>query len=79
MSIITVDGKVVVTIAQAAAARGITQAAMRKAISMQKIRPAFELDGRTPLFDPAEMGAILDARPGRGSHFRRHSVIDEGP
>lgn len=68
---ITYDGQPVVTTNQAAETRQITPAAMRRAISINAIEPVGYLDGRTPLYDPADLDRVLNARPGRGAHLRR--------
>jgi hypothetical protein len=52
---ILVDGRPVLTTAQAAALRGITVAGMRAVIRQAGIRPVAHLDERTPLYDPRDL------------------------
>jgi hypothetical protein len=63
-----VNGRLLVTTAQAAADRGITVAGMRKVLSQNGIEPVAELDGRTPLYDPVDLARLNP--PGRGVYRR---------
>lgn len=67
---ILVDGKPAVTTAQAAAARGYTLAGMRATIKQAGVQPIAHLDGRTPLYDPADLDRRLATRPGIGAPGR---------
>lgn len=65
---ILVDGKPALTTTQAATARGITTAGMRKVLSQSGIEPVTHLDGRTPLYDAADLAGLNP--PGRGGYRR---------
>jgi hypothetical protein len=68
---ITVDGKLALTLAQAAERHALGIDAMRKAISRAGIEPVAELDARTPLYLAAAIVAAMKARPGKGANFRK--------
>lgn len=66
---ITVDGKVALTVEQAAARLGIPTKTLSGELTRYKtaIRPAAELDGRKKLYLQAEIDAWWKSRPGRGA------------
>lgn len=76
---ITVDGTPVLTTAQAAERHDIEPASMRKAISRAKLEPLAHLDARTPLYDQAQLDALITARPGKGSNLRRGETSADQP
>lgn len=69
---ITYDGKLALTVAQAATRYGLGHVTMRKVLSRLNVEPLPEpLDARTPLYAAAELDAAMKARPGKGSNLRR--------
>lgn len=67
---IHVDGKRVVTTAQAAADHGYTLDGMRATLRQAHVAPITRLDGRTPLYDPDAIARALANRPGVGAPGR---------
>lgn len=65
---IYLNGRRLITTAEAARDRGITLAGMRKVLSQSGIRPVTHLDRRTPLYDPADVARLNP--PGRGAYRR---------
>jgi ribosomal protein S25 len=73
---ITYDGKLAVTVAQAAERYGLELPAMRKALQRlaheRVISPLPEgIDSRTPLYLATELDKAMKARPGKGANLRR--------
>jgi hypothetical protein len=68
---ITVDGKVALTLAQAAERHALGTDAMRKAISRAGLEAVAELDARTPLYLATAVAAAIKTRPGKGANFRK--------
>lgn len=66
---ITIDGKLALTVEQAAARYGIRSSSMRAALTRlgASVSPAAHLDGRKPLYLAAELDAAMKRRPGRGA------------
>lgn len=66
---ITIDGKLAVTVEQAARRYGIGPSSVRAALHRfgDAITPAAYLDGRKPLYLATELDAAMKARPGRGA------------
>lgn len=69
---ITVDGKVALTVDQAAARYGMLASSVRTAISREGIGPDGVLDGKKKLYLQARLDLILKGRPGRGANLRGH-------
>jgi hypothetical protein len=68
---ITYDGRLALTIGQAAARYGLSPDAMKKALRGLAVDPLPDpLDGRTPLYLAAELDQAMKARPGRGANLR---------
>jgi hypothetical protein len=53
---IHLDGRLVLTTAQAAARLGVKPGSLRARITREGIRPAAQLDPRTPLYYPEDLG-----------------------
>lgn len=66
---ITVDGRVALTVEQAAERKNVEAATMRGELTRHKetIQPAAELDGKKKLYLQSEIDAFWAARPGRGA------------
>jgi len=68
---ITVDGKLALTLGQAADRLGMTQSGLRRDLAREPDAPEpVPLDGRTPLYrarDIDDFGKRLRLRPGKGS------------
>lgn len=69
---ITVDGKLALTVEQAAERYGLQPSSMRGELTRlgPAVRPAAMLDGRKPLYLAAELDGIMRSRPGRGAPGR---------
>lgn len=67
---ITVDGKLALTLAQAAERLGMTQSGLRRDLTREPGAPEpVPLDGRTPIYrarDIDAFGKLLSQRPGKG-------------
>lgn len=70
---ILVDGRPALTTRPAAEKHGFTPGGLRAIVDQVGIEPVAEIDGRTPVYDEADLERKLAARPGRGAHFRRSS------
>lgn len=68
---ITVDGKLALTVEQAAARHGMQPSSMSALITRERIEPVASLDGKKRLYAAAALDAIVRARPGRGAHLRK--------
>ena len=68
---ITVDGRLALTIGQAAQRKGVEPATMRQAIRRMNLQPVGSLDGRTDLYAAADLDAAWSTRPGKGANLRR--------
>lgn len=69
---ITYDGRLALTIGQAADRYGLTADAMKKALRRLPVEALPEpLDARTPLYLATDLDAAMKARPGRGANLRR--------
>jgi hypothetical protein len=64
---ITVDGKLALTVEQAAARKGVGASSMRGEISRYQVQPVADLDGKKKLYSAKEIDAMWKARPGVGS------------
>lgn len=66
---ITVDGKVALTVEQAAERYGLAASSMRAALTRlgDAVAQVAMLDGRKPLYNQAALDAAMKARPGKGS------------
>lgn len=78
---ITVDGRLALTIEQAAERYGLASSSMRAVISRLRIQPAAHLDGDRPdavrrrgLYMAKELDVVMRSRPGRGANLRRRST-----
>lgn len=69
---ITVDGKLALTIEQAAARYGLKRSSMRGELTRlgAAVTPIAMLDGRKPLFLASTLDGLMEARPGRGRQRR---------
>lgn len=56
---LTVDGRPALTTAQASAVCGRDVPVMRMLLSRRRVRPVAYLDGRTPLWDAADIAALM--------------------
>lgn len=70
---ITVDGRVALTVEQAAERYNLPTASMRTALARLALTPAADLDGRKHLYYVRDLDPAMKARPGKGSNFRRTS------
>jgi len=68
---ITVDGRLALTVEQAAARHGMAPNSMSSLISREGIEYVAKLDGKKRLYAAAALDAIVRARPGRGAHLRK--------
>ncbi len=70
---ITVDGKLALTIEQAAERYGLKDSSMRAALTRLKgkIEPAEHLDGRKPLYLATPLDKAMKTRPGKGANLRK--------
>jgi hypothetical protein len=66
---ITVDGKLALTVEQAAERYGLQPSSMRGELTRLKavIAPVDHLDGRKPLYLAATLDRVMGNRPGRGA------------
>lgn len=66
---ITVNGKLVLTIEQAASRYGLAASSMRGELTRlgDRISPVAKLDGRKPLYSASVLDALMESRPGRGA------------
>lgn len=68
---ITVDGKLALTVKQAAARLGMTESGLRRDLAREPGAPEpVPLDGRTPVYrarDIDAFGKLLQQRPGKGA------------
>lgn len=69
---ITVDGKLALTVEQAAVRYGLAQSSMRGELTRLKgkLDPVAELDGRKKLYSATELDKVMKARPGKGANLR---------
>lgn len=65
---ITVDGKLALTVEQAAERYGLQPSSMRGELTRLKgvITPVDHLDGRKPLYLAAALDTVMGNRPGKG-------------
>lgn len=65
---ITVDGRLALTVEQAAARYSLAASSMRGTLTRlgDAIEPCAHLDGRKPLYRATELDKAMKARPGRG-------------
>lgn len=70
---ITYDGKLALTISQAARRYDVDPVTMRQILGrLDAVRELPErLDARTPLYLASELDPAMKARPGRGANLRR--------
>lgn len=66
---ITVDGRLALTVEQAAARYGIQPSSMSAALVRLGVQPDAALDGRKKLYLAASLDAIMKARPGKGANL----------
>lgn len=64
---ITVDGKLALTVEQAAQRYHYSDSTMRAVLSRLDLERAGWLDGRKPLYLAGELDAAMKARPGKGA------------
>jgi hypothetical protein len=75
---ITVDGKLALTVEQAAVRYGFTDSAMRTVLTRLRQAgngaaiPVATLDGRKPLYAAVPLDRAMKNRPGRGANLRGH-------
>lgn len=80
---ITVDGRLALTIEQAAERYGLAPSSMRGELTRHgdSIEHVAMLDGRKPLYDAARLDALMKSRPGRGApgrtRVRRLDIIND--
>lgn len=80
---ITYDGKLALTVSQAAQRYDLELASMRSALhrlaGQGLIAPLDEgLDARTPLYLATDLDRAMAARPGKGANLRRSAGGDQG-
>lgn len=78
---ITVDGKLALTIEQAAERYGVKPGSMRGTLSRlgTAITSAATLDGTKPLYLATALDRVMRARPGRGAPGRSRARREEQP
>lgn len=69
---ITVDGKLALTVEQAATRYGLAHSTVSSAITRHRIEPDAVLDGRKKLYLAARLDKLMKERPGRGANLRGH-------
>lgn len=67
---ITVDGRLALTVEQAAARYGLAVSSMSAAISRLGLAADADLDGRKKLYLAHSLDAAMKARPGKGANLR---------
>jgi hypothetical protein len=67
---ITIDGRLALTVEQAAARYGLRPGSMSAALSRLAVTPDAEIDGRKKLYLAARLDAIMKTRPGKGANLR---------
>jgi hypothetical protein len=70
---ITVDGRLALTVEQAATRYKMEASSVRSMISRLQLEPAASLDGRKHLYLAAALDVAVKARPGKGANLRRSS------
>lgn len=72
---ITVDGKLALTVEQAAARFGTTPKVFSGELTRYKtvIKPVAELDGRKKLYLQRDLDKWWNSRPGKGANLRGHA------
>lgn len=70
---ITIDGRVALTVEQAAARYGIRPSSMSAALSRLHVQPDAQLDGKKQLYLATRLDALMKARPGKGANLRREA------
>lgn len=70
---ITVDGKLALTVEQAADRYGLAQSSMRGELTRLKgkLDPIAELDGRKKLYLATALDKVMKSRPGKGANLRK--------
>lgn len=70
---ITVDGRLALTVEQAAARYGLQPSSMSAALTRlgDQVQVAAELDGRKKLYFAADLDQVMKARPGKGANLRK--------
>jgi hypothetical protein len=68
---ITLDGRLALTVEQAAARYGLKPHSMTSALSRLRVVPDAMLDGRKPLYLALRLDALMKGRPGKGANWRR--------
>lgn len=70
---ITLDGRLALTVEQAAARYGLAPHTITSAISRLKLAPDAWLDGRKKLYLQARLDEALRSRPGKGANWRKEA------
>ena len=68
---ITVDGRLALTVEQAAQRYGLKPNSMSAALSRMGTEPDANLDGRKKLYLAGRLDAVMKTRPGKGANLRR--------
>lgn len=74
---VTVDGRLALTVEQAAARYGVPESGMRTIIARAGtalISPA-NISGRMRLYYATDLDAVMKARPGKGANFRKAAGV----
>lgn len=66
---ITVDGRLALTVEQAAARYSLQPSSMSAALSRLSVEPDANLDGKKKLYLAARLDALMKARPGKGANL----------
>lgn len=77
---ITVDGKLALTVEQAALRYGLARSSMRSVLVRLNppVEPVAELDGRKKLYPATPLDRAMKARPGKGVNLRGHGPVGRG-
>jgi hypothetical protein len=75
---ITLDGRLALTVEQAAARYGLRPHSMTSALSRLRVTPDAMLDRRKGLYLAGRLDALMRARPGKGANLRRGHAPTEG-
>jgi len=70
---ITIDGRLALTVEQAAERYHLTPGSMSSVISRGRIAADSMLDNKKPLYLAGRLDEIMKARPGKGANLRRPS------
>ena len=71
---ITLDGKLALTVEQAAARYGLQPSSMSAVITRGRIEPDGHLDGKKKLYLAVRLDRLMRARPGKSANLRKEKT-----